>query len=117
MSDVPAQPISSGLPEPLRRGFLGALKDIFGQFSTRSYWRKVAEDLVQAAIHAFFIALGQSFIRVGTQGKGAEVNSMASSIASKAFGAQPPAVPSSYQPASPYAPPRDIGHPTFPGFR
>lgn len=94
-----------------------ALKSILGHILERSFWIKLAKDMLEAAFFGFMSALGGVLWKYGNEklGTSQPLKTPDSSIASKAFG-------NSYSPTPTYnqgynTQPPTGGSERFPGFR
>ena len=60
--------------------FIGALKEIFGQFFTAAFWKDAAKVIVQEMFHTFLISFGNSLTFIGRKGRDERVVNASPSI-------------------------------------
>lgn len=105
--------------EPKGRGLV---KDLFGQFATRAFWKDMFKTLVQEAVTTFLMALGGTLVWYGRQRRNKDVASATGSVgesemAKKAFGGEFSPSPS-FRPSTAFpVPTNPTGDARFPGFR
>lgn len=102
----------------------GPVREIFGQFATREFWKELSKTLVQEAITTFLMALGGTLVWYGKSRRNKDVANTSAGVgntgevSSKAFGggfAPNPSFFSNSGPSYP-APTSPTGDNRYPGF-